>query len=143
VLRTLLPAAERDITWAEFCEWYYAAGVAARAVRDGFKTQNNYFRRICNPDRLADVNEDTLTHFVDTLFAEGMSRDCIRRRVPHFRAGLKWGLDVGLVDPSRFDVVRTPTPLRDSLSPRTAAVNAGRPDFCWRWRQRSVREEAA
>lgn len=117
-LPVLLPESERNITWAEFCQHYTAANGRPVILRKAFE-------RICQPGRLADLDECTLTHFADTLTSEGWTAHDIRSRVPVFRAALKWGFDAGLIDPSRFNVERVP-------SPRNAANDV--PPFRWQWR---------
>jgi hypothetical protein len=124
VLPTLLPGGERDISWAEFCERYLATELK-QTMRSSFNTFDERFRRICKPARLAVVNQDTLTQFTNALLDEGWTADKLRRRAPHFRAAIKWGIDAGLIDPSQFDVHRVPAPRS------TASPVAG---YRWQWR---------
>jgi hypothetical protein len=102
---TTLPEwASPDMTWAAFCDLVAAMNEGDMVAY--FQRAEREFSAICRPRNLADVTEDAMTRFAEGLAAEGMEPDAIRRRFSNLRIGIKWGFDVGLIDPSQVPVER-------------------------------------
>lgn len=89
-------------SWKVFRARYFAT--LTKASGGNWRKSVKQFERLCKPDRLSDLSENTLHRFKTALISEGVDLYQIRWLLTNVRGALKWGFDQRLIDPQNFYV---------------------------------------
>lgn len=99
---------------AAYCQEYEAA--LCKVERPRWQYVAAAFERVCSPRLAGDVDETTLTKFVDVLLCEGVSAEVVRWQLRRVRLALKWVVDAGLIPAERFSCKRHARPSRPRIA---------------------------